>query len=213
MTIKQFDISGFTGIEARNAMKVEVNQGDDFSVNIEADTEIIEEVKVILAGDMLKAKFETRLGHIGLLFKQVAAPKLIITMPELKYLELAAGTRGKIKGFKEVECFHAVLAGASKLNGDVDCRSIKLDGGAASFFELSGHADIADIELTGTSHASLEKFTAGDTKVKLHGASSLTLEINGKLDADIAGASSLRWKGAPVMGDIKVTGASSLNRK
>ena len=116
-------------------------------------------------------------------------------------------------GFTGLDRVQVDLSSASKLSGAIDCRSLRLEGGAASFFELSGKTETLETELTATSHASLEKMTVGDAKVKLGGASTLTLDITGRLDAEVTGASSLRWTGSPTMGDIKVTGASSLSRK
>lgn len=213
MPQKQFGLEGFKTVEARNAMQVEIRQGPSFEVTLEADAEIIDEVEVSVTGSQLKARFQTKLSHLGLLFKQVPSPKLVITMPELEAVKLAAATRGRMSGFAGQTGFSAELAGASKLTGDIECAELKLEGGAASFFELAGKAQTLEVNLSGTSHASLEKLTAGDVAAKLSGASTLTVDIQGKLDADITGASSLRWTGAPVLGDVKVTGASSLARK
>ena len=213
MARKEFDFSGFTAVEVRNAMKLDVRQGEIFSVAVEADEEALKDVKVSLADGRLLAKLEPRWGHIGLIFKGVSSPKLIVTMPELKYIELAAASRGEISGFSGLETFQAILAGASSLSGDVACKHLKLEGGAASHFELSGSAESADIELSAASTAKLEKMSVGDAKVKLGGAASLTLNISGKLDAEVSGASSLRYLGSPAIGDIKITGASSFSKK
>jgi hypothetical protein len=213
MPRKEFELEGFTAVEARNAMQVEISRGTGYSVAVEADDEIIREIEVIVSGGVLKAKFRTRLGHIGLLFKQVASPKLKITMPELAAIKFTAATRGKVTGFSSVDSFTAELSGAGKLTGDMDCRHLKLVGGAASFFELAGRTDTLDLSLTATSHASLEQLKVADARITLGGASTVTLDISGRLDAEVTGASSLRWTGTPSMGDIKVTGASSLSRK
>ncbi len=213
MTRKEFDFSGFTSIEARNALKVEVKRGDNFSVAVEADEEALKDVKVSVTDGKLMAKLEPRWGHIGLLFKGVSSPKLIVTMPELRYLELAAASRGEISGFTGIDSFEAILAGASSLTGDIGAKVFKLEGGAASHAVLSGSAEKAEIELSAASNANLEKFALGDAKIKLGGAASLTINISGKLDAEVAGASSLRYLGTPAIGDLKITGASSFSKK
>jgi hypothetical protein len=213
MARKEFDFKGFTAVEARNAMKVEVRRGESFSVAVEADTEALDDVKVSLVDRTLKAKLEARWGHIGLLFKGASSPRLIVTMPELRSIELAAASRGEISGFTGLETFQATLAGASSLSGDVACRRLKLEGGAASHFQLSGSAETAEIDLSAASNANLEKMTVGDARVKLGGAASLTVNMSGKLDAEVSGASNLRWLGTPSLGDVKITGASSFSKK
>jgi hypothetical protein len=90
---------------------------------------------------------------------------------------------------------------------------MKLEASAASHFELSGNAASAEIELTAASNANLEKMSVGDAKIKLGGAASLTINLTGKLDADVSGASSLRWLGTPALGDVKITGASTFAKK
>jgi len=47
----------------------------------------------------------------------------------------------------------------------------------------------------------------------LGGAASMTINLNGKLDAEVSGASNLRWLGTPTLGDVKITGASSFSKK
>ena len=213
MARKEFDFSGFSAIEARNALKVEVRRGENFSVAVEADAEALDDVKVSLIDGTLKAKLEARWGHIGLLFKGVSSPKLIVTMPEIKSIELVAASRGEVTGFTGLEKFQATLASASKLTGDIGCSKLKLEGGAASHFELTGSAETAEIDLSAASNANLEKMNVGDARIKLGGASTLTVNMTGKLDAEVSGASSLRYLGSPNIGDLKITGASSFSKK
>jgi hypothetical protein len=213
MARKEYDFSGFTGVEARNAMKVEVKRGDTFSVAVEADDQALGDVNVTMFNNMLTAKLEARWGHIGMIFKGMSSPKLLVTMPDIRSLELAAASRGEISGFTGLESFQATLAGASSLTGDVSAKQMKLEGGAASHFELSGKADSADIELSAASNGNLEKMTVGDARIKLGGAASMTIDVTGKLDAAVSGASNLKWLGTPTLGDVRITGASSFSKK
>ena len=213
MAVKQFDFTGFTSVEIRNALKVSVKRGDAFSISLEADDQALNDVKVTVFGGTLTAKLEARWGHIGMVFKGVPSPKLFITMPQIKAIELAAASRGEISGFTGLETFQATLGGASTLTGDVSCKQLKLEAGAASHFELSGSAETADIELNAASNANLEKMSVGDARIKLGGAASMTIEVKGKLDATVSGASNLKWLGTPTLGDVKITGASSFSKK
>jgi hypothetical protein len=53
--------------------------------------------------------------------------------------------------------------------------------------------------------------TGADARVS--GASNAGVCIDGKLDADISGASRLTYSGQVTMGKLQVTGASSLKQK
>ena len=49
--------------------------------------------------------------------------------------------------------------------------------------------------------------------VRLSGATSGTVNLNGRLDADLSGASKLSYLGEPTMGNINTSGASTLSKK
>jgi hypothetical protein len=58
-----------------------------------------------------------------------------------------------------------------------------------------------------------DSVTNNDANIELSGASHASLEINGKLDVSLSGASSLGYGGNPTLGRLDVTGASSIKQK
>ena len=56
-------------------------------------------------------------------------------------------------------------------------------------------------------------FPVNDADVEFSGASSGTINLSGRLDADISGASRLYYIGEPTMGNINTSGASSLSKR
>ena len=59
----------------------------------------------------------------------------------------------------------------------------------------------------------LASFYASNANVKLKGACHSTVNMDGQLNANLSGASKLYWLGNPVMGNVKMTGASTLSKK
>jgi len=47
----------------------------------------------------------------------------------------------------------------------------------------------------------------------LSGASNASIQVNGKLDLELSGASRLTLGGNPTMGKVQISGASSLSRR
>jgi len=58
----------------------------------------------------------------------------------------------------------------------------------------------------------MENFSVGDLHIELSGASHAEAIVNGRLDADLSGASSLHYGGNPTLGSMETSGASSLKR-
>ena len=105
------------------------------------------------------------------------------------------------------------MMGASRADGEIVLSTgavIKIVG--ASRAELKGEASNLRLDVAGASQARLTELSAHNAKIKLTGASRAVVKIDGRLDADVAGASDLSWVGNPVMGDIKSVGASQLHR-
>jgi hypothetical protein len=157
-----------------------------------------------------------------------------IQLPDLYEVQLGGATRSTIRGFNlshkfAIEIsgtssaeivnmsagdFEAEISGASKLGGSAtvngDARFIV---SGASTATLAGHANDLVIDASGASTAELSEFTVHNARVDLSGASRATINLDGRLDADLSGASALLYIGEPTMGEISVTGGSTLSKK
>ena len=200
------DFSGFTQLEISSTFDVEVVRDSAYSVSVTTNQNIFDYLDISKDGDTLKIRLKN--GSYT-----VASLKARVTMPELVSLEVNGASHATMSGFTTSQAMKFTASGASTLTGDIACKQVKLEAGAASHFELSGSADTADIELTAASNANLEKMIVGDARIKLGGAASMTIDVRGKLDANVSGASNLRWLGTPTLGDVKITGASSFSKK
>ena len=112
-----------------------------------------------------------------------------------------------------VKEFKLKIAGASELTGVLKSGGGKIDVIGASRLKLSGAMGDSVIRVAGASHLDLEDFTVNNADIRLAGASSCYLNVNGKLDAELSGASRLSYGGNPVMGNIKTAGASTVSKK
>ncbi len=83
----------------------------------------------------------------------------------------------------------------------------------ASRVELSGSGGKAGLRLSGASQARLLAFSLTNAEVESSGASSSQLKVEGILDLNLSGASRLEYAGSPKLGDVRVSGASTLNRR
>jgi len=83
----------------------------------------------------------------------------------------------------------------------------------ASRSSLTGSASDLAIAASGASCVELDNFPVNNADVTLSGASRGTVNLDGRLDADLSGASKLSYIGEPTMGDINTSGGSTLSRK
>jgi hypothetical protein len=134
-------------------------------------------------------------------------------MPELLGLTASGATRGTVSGFSSTEDLDIGVSGASRLNGDITADNAVFDISGASSIQLDGSANNMDATASGASHLNLDDFVVNNADVNLSGASSGTVNLSGRLDANLSGASNLWYIGEPTMGDINTSGASTVSKK
>lgn len=224
--IYEYDMEDFSGIVGSSSFDIEVKQSDKFSVKIIADRSYEDKLIVDKRGGDL---------HLGLKpFSSfnLKSPRAIITMPVLESVELSGASSLLAAGFDSNRDFNCELSGASSLTIDIICED--------STFELSGASDVTgvietdhlDIELYGSSDmelygtgealtAELQGASSGDlinflieaADIELNGSSSLHINLDGNLNIDASGASNLYYTGNIIMGDIDLSGASSVKEE
>ena len=204
---KEYPLSDFSKIEISSAFEFDIQQSNSYSINVTADDNIIEKVRVIKEGNTLKIDLETfpRIGPMTL--------KVAITLPQLTDLDVSGATRGTISDFNSSGDLDITVSGASKVAGDITAGDVDFDVSGASTLQLEGSADDIDVDVSGASRLYLGGFTVKNTDITVSGASRGTINMSGKLDADISGASKLEYIGEPTMGSINSSGASSLSSK
>ena len=202
-----YAFSDFTEIEIGSAFQFEIEQSSSYNISITADDNVMEYVQVSQVGQTLK---------IGLRAGTWFGPGTLrasVTMPELRGLTVSGASRGDIYDFSSTEDVDITVSGASRVNGDITAGDVEFDISGASTVQLDGSANDMVAHVSGASRLNLDDFTVNNADVDLSGASSGTINLDGRLDADLSGASRLSYIGEPTMGTIDTSGASTISEK
>jgi hypothetical protein len=201
------DFDGFDRLEISHAFSAEITQGRQFEVVIRLDDNLEDELDVRLSGSTLKIGLQSnRTYNFGGVTLEVT-----VTMPELRGLSLSGASNADLAGFSSIESLSLDVSGASTVRGEIDTGDLTVDVSGASFVNLAGEGDNLDCEASGASTIDLEDFTVHDVQSQLSGASKLTVNMDGTLDADLSGASNLIYYGDAQLGNIDTSGASSID--
>ncbi|MFC1964784.1 head GIN domain-containing protein [Chloroflexota bacterium] len=204
---EEYDFGDFNKVEISGTLEFEISRSSAYSISVTADDNVIEKVFVTKRGDTLKIDLETfpRLGSITL--------KTVITMPQLRGLDISGAARGTIYGFNSTDDVHIRLSGASKVEGNIIAGNADFDVGGASIIQLEGSAKDMVADVIGASYLRLGDFTVNNASITLMGVSTGTVNVSGRLDADLQGVTKLSYIGEPVMGTIKKSAVSVLIKK
>lgn len=190
---RQFDFSGFTGVDISSAFEYEIVWADTYAISITANSDLFKYIKVTQEGNMLK------IGSYGFpywwVWGRLASLQATIAMPQLTELDISGAADGEVAGFNSVDDLDIELSGASTLElanmatGDID-------------FEISGASEVeGDIK------------AGGDVTFDMSGASEVDADIEavGDVELDMSGASRLEMKGSARNLRIEASGASHVD--
>ena len=201
-------ISDFTSVDAASGFKVGISQSNSYNILVEADDNVIEYIEVRKSGDTLVIGVKW-----GYSFRSVTL-NVEITMPELHNLELSGGTQGILEEFSSTNQFSVDLSGGSTLRGEfVTSEDVDLDlSGGSVLTGLVGVANDLAIDASSGSVLDLSSFAVHNVDVELSGGSISTINLDGRLDADLSGGSQLWYSGDPTLGTIETSSGSQINK-
>jgi hypothetical protein len=119
----------------------------------------------------------------------------------------------KVELALSVKALKLRVVGASELSSTIKTDSANIEVVGASGIKFFGKMGDVVIRAAGASHLDIGEASVNNADIKLVGASRCSLNVDGKLDVELAGASKLIYGGNPVMGNVRIAGASSLNKK
>lgn len=184
--VEKRDLAGFKKIDVSGAIEVEITSQKDFSVDVEADDNLLEYVKTEVDGETLKIYTEKRISTRNKI-------RVVIAMPELTEAE---------------------VSGASKITANnIKTDSFKLDVSGASKIEINGEAQDLKIEASGASKINAENLKVANADVDVSGATSVTVNATEEVKAEASGASKINYVGEPKNLIKDTSGASRVSQK
>ena len=207
LVTEDFNFSGFTKVEAHNGFQVELTKSSTFSIEITADDNVHEYINVTKTGETL----EIGLGW-GRNYRLVTLIAKI-TMPDLYRIDLSGGSKAGITGFSSSHDFSVELSGGSGVTGNITAGDANFDLSGGSQVNLEGTADDLVVSGSGGSQLDLEAFSVDNADVNLSGGGRATVNVDGTLDVDLSGGSRVIYVGEPTLGDIDLSGDSTLSKK
>ena len=181
------NVTGFNKVEAGGAVNVQITAGQkDFGVSVEADDNLLSNIKTEVKDDTLKIYSED-----GITPKTSINVK--ISMPEIVKLELSGASSGDVA------------------NAKTDLIQLKLSG--ASKVKIGGEVIRLTADASGGSKVEAENLKAEDVYIDASGASGATVLATEELHANASGASKIFYVGEPKRIKQDASGASSINKK
>jgi len=180
------NVEAFTSVDVSGVFQVEVTAQKDFSVEIEADDNLLPLIKTEVRDGVLHLSTEKRVKTSNRILVRISAPDL--------------------------ERVNA--SGASRVSvADIRNSSLELDTSGASKVTASGETSNLVVDVSGASKIDTEALRSANAEVDASGASSVVVNVSGLLKAKASGASRIGYTGDPANIEEHTSGASKVFQK
>ncbi len=193
------DLGAFNGIEVRGNFSVQITQGDQHSIIVYADDNLLEHIRTDISRDLLKISADKR-------FTGNEKPKIIIELSELRAIDGSAGA----KVYAE-EAIHGrelslkLRSGAeSHLNLFYDKADIEVKTGAV----VKLHGTVEGLIANSATGANLDarNLTAVNCYVSSKGGAQSNVFVTGQLTAQVSSGGIIRYTGNPIQKTESISG-------
>lgn len=178
------DLKSFGAIDTTGAYTVDVTCQKAASVEVEADDNILPLIKTEVRDGILFVS-NTQPYHSS------RTVSLRITLPELN--SVANHGAGQLKIV------------------DANSSDLKIDSTGAASVDAAGTAKSVEISSTGAGEIDTSKLHAGNVKVEVSGAASVSVYASEQLDVNVSGASHVSYSGNPKTVNKHVSGIGSVD--
>lgn len=194
----QYGLSGFNSLDLSGILKVTIQQGDEFAVDLGTDNKLKERYEVYLDAETLVISFDDNRKFFwnNKFWGDSDEIQIKITLPSLQELSVTGAGKVSFKGFNETE-MEIDLTGAVIAEGDVNADNLDVEITGASFLDLKGNGNNMEANITGASGLRAYGFEVESASVEAHGASTAKVNVTSTLEMSSGVASSISHRGNP----------------
>lgn len=207
LATRTFDFTHFTKVETEKGFQLELTESSTFSVEVTADDNVLEHIKVDKPGETLKVSLQWNRSYRSVTLR------VKVTMPDLHGIKLATGSQADIYGFSSSNDFTAIVSNGSELTGSIEAGDVDISLSEGSDATLAGSCDNLVVKSSDGSQLKMESFHADNADISISEGGSAIIHVSGTLDVDLSSGSTVIYTGEPTMGDINVTGGSEVRKK
>ena len=200
---KTLQLDDFSGIKLTMAGNVFLTQGNQQSVRIVGQQNIIDLIETTVHNGIWKIKPSQNLRNYDKL-------DIYITIPHLSYAKISGSGNIVSEGaFKNCDDLDLGISGSGglKLNVDADDVDVKISG--SGDIELLGQTNTLKLHISGSGDIDAMDMGCNDANVHISGSGECRINVDKNLDVHVSGSGDVYYKGNPSVRS-RVSGSGDL---
>ncbi len=199
-------VSGFTGINVAGPFQVTVQQGNEFSVSVEADENLMPYIEIKKTGNALEIGEKD-----GYNLRGTKGLWVTVQLPDIDMLSIAgSGNIQTVSPLKNTGTIEFSIAGSGKIDAAVDAPEVSVEITGSGTANLSGQTRKMDIGITGSGDCLTENLKSEDCTINIAGSGTARVFASTSLDVSVTGSGDVYYAGKPQNIKKSVTGSGKI---
>jgi len=198
-------VEPFTQIDLDGIGRMQVEYGENTSLRIEAEDNIIQYIESEVVGDTLRIFIKK-----GTNLNPTEPIRYFVTLPQLEKVSLS-GVGDITLPEVEIDSFSIHISGAGNIEMEaVSAEELEVEmSGLGSINIGGGQVGTQQVEISGSGTFDAREMQSEDAKINLSGLGSAFVWVTSSLEVEISGAGSVQYRGDPSI-QSEITGLGTL---
>lgn len=194
-----FTLPAFDAVELNMRAEVFIRQGPVQEVEIEAQQNIMDRIKLTVSNRVWKIEPERCLRD----FSDV---RIFITVPDVTRLEVNSSGRIFSENTLNVEDIAVRLSGSGSIDLALNCDDVDAVLSGSGTIALEGTGDELDFNLSGSGRLRAFGMTVREADIRISGSGNAEVRATEKLSVRITGSGDVFYRGNPAL-NVTITGS------
>ncbi len=185
------DVSDFTGVSLAISGEVILKQGNQTSVVVKGQQNIIDNIETDVFGQTWKIRFDKNVRN----HKNVV---IYITMPTLTEAYVSGSGKMESKGaFSNLKDLDIAVSGSGKLSLDVDANAIESAISGSGDIHLAGNSHEMEVQISGSGELEGFNMNTKNCDIRISGSGECEVSVSDNLEVRVSGSGDVFYKGDP----------------
>lgn len=201
-------VEGFKSISSRGSIDLRIRQGSSYSLEIEAESNILPLIETRVSGTELKIGMVPN-TNVNTTRNMVA----YITMPDIEGISVSGS--GDVSGentFK-ADRLNLSVTGSGDVSLALDVKDLSSRISGSGNFNLRGTAKSHEINIMGSGDVRALDLVTERVNARVMGSGNADVNATQSITARVSGSGDITYKGKPAMVDVDARGSGSIRKR
>ena len=207
ITREDRSVSGFDSIEFSGFGRLLVSQGDEETLSIEVDDNLLQYINTEVVGNTLMIDFDD-----NVLLRPADSIIFRLSVIDLKSIDVSGAGSFEV-GELAADTLDVTMSGAGKIDIDsIEAAELRVVVNGAGSIDIAGTVDTQEIDVSGVGDFNALDLESEQARVNISGAGDADLWVHEVLSITISGAGSVSYYGDPEVSQ-SVSGLGSVKSR